>query len=363
MAKYLKRYNARLALQNLRESNAWIAKRYMLLETDEGDLEIKKGEEVVMGATADGDLAIKDPTAVVVVSDEALASKIIDAMVNAKDLSDVEFLDKPALDAALDGTTVDDIIAGLIDGEEDGETVEEPVVKADDEDKDVAEKCESISKNVISAKSMLKCERAYFAEDEDEAMNLNQIQEPACEKEPVDNYNDFSAKVAEMGGSVQPGEKEIALDAEGKVVGYFEKNADDPEMGNGVIFKCACDTVDDMMAMEAKDECRSVVHEDDDMADADLSAIEESLKTYEESTRSAKDLFAMAESLEKAGLKESTIGKVANTFASRRGLTEGVNVFDTKLGKVVAVFGERVSADNYIAESGDEARFTKRFFG
>ena len=48
MAKYLKRYNARLALQKLRESKAWVAKKYMLLETDEGDLEIQKGDEVVL---------------------------------------------------------------------------------------------------------------------------------------------------------------------------------------------------------------------------------------------------------------------------------------------------------------------------
>ena len=47
MAKYLKRYNARIALQKLRESKAWVAKKYMLLETDEGDLEINKGDEVI----------------------------------------------------------------------------------------------------------------------------------------------------------------------------------------------------------------------------------------------------------------------------------------------------------------------------
>jgi len=37
-------------------------------------------------------------------------------------------------------------------------------------------------------------------------------------------------------------------------------------------------------------------------------------------------------------------------------------VFDTKLGKSVAVFTESVDANNYIAESGEENRFTKRYF-
>ena len=360
MAKYLKRYNARLALQKLRESKAWVAKKYMLLETDEGDLEIQKGDEVVLGATKDGDLAIKDPTAVVVVSDEGLASKIIDAITNAEDLSDVEFLDRPALDAALDGTSVEDIIAGLTDGAEEGEDIEVATVKPEDE-KSVEEKVESISANVISANGALKCERAYFAEDESDNIDLASIEEPACEKIPVDNYDEFTAQVSELGGSVQPGAKEIALDAEGNVVGYFEK--DEEGNGAGVIFKCKFDSAEDMENFEAQEACgHKIIEDDEEMAGADMGAIEESLKAYEESARTVADLNALTESLTKAGVKESVLGKVANTFV-KTGLKEGVNVFDTKLGKVVATFENRVDADNYIAESKEEVRFTKRFFG
>ena len=121
--KYLARLRARQALDALRESKAWIASKKLVLETEEGDLEIEKGQQVILGATEDGNVAIKDPTAIVVVTDDELASKIVDAMKSAEELGDVKFLDKPALDAALEGETVEDLVASLVDAEEDSDEV------------------------------------------------------------------------------------------------------------------------------------------------------------------------------------------------------------------------------------------------
>ena len=132
--KQIKRMRARLALDKLKESKAWIASKKLVLETDEGDLEIAKGKQVILGATADGDLAIKDPQAVVIIADEKVATEVIDAIMNAEDLADVEFIDRPAVDAALEGDlTVDAVIQGLIDADEDAEEVEVAVVEPEDE--------------------------------------------------------------------------------------------------------------------------------------------------------------------------------------------------------------------------------------
>ena len=98
------------------------------------------------------------------------------------------------------------------------------------------------------------------------------------------------------------------------------------------------------------------------LADVDADEVDAAMGVYENSEKSAKDLFAFVEQLEKVGVKESAISNIAGSYV-KRNLKEGVNVFDTKLGKVVATFAERVDADNYIAESGNEVRFTKRFFG
>lgn len=363
MAKYLNRYNARMAVKALRESKAWIAKKSMLLETDEGDLEIKKGDQVVLGATEAGDLAIKDPQAVVIIADEKVATEVIDAIMNAEDLADVEFIDRPAVDAALEGDlTVDAVIQGLIDADEDAEEVEVAVVEPEDE-KSVEEKIESIQGNAISSKDALVCERVYFAE-EDEMMAVTAMEKPACEKDVVDNKADFEAKVRELDGSIQPGEKEVALNKEGKVVGYFGADEANPEMGEGVIFKCNCfDTTEEMDTFAAEEIANApIVQEDAELADVDADEVDAAMGVYENSEKSAKDLFAFVEQLEKVGVKESAISNIVGSYV-KRNLKEGVNVFDTKLGKVVATFAERVDADNYIAESGSEARFTKRFFG
>lgn len=357
MAKYLKRYNARLALQKLKESHTWIVKKHMLLETEDADLELNPGDPVVLGATEAGEVAIKDPKAVVVIADDAVASKVVDAITNAESLGDVEFIDKPALDAALDGASVEEIIDGLADSEDD--SVETPVASTSD-DASVEEKCEAIAENIISTKGAMYCERAYIAEDDEETLELTAVKTPSEDVIEMDQYDDFSSKVTELGGSIQPGTKEIALNDKGLVIGYF-----DQEAGNGKIFPTVTfanpEEMDNFEASQS-DDALAAIQDDPELESCDEPAVEDALKSYEESDKSAKDLNTLTESLVKAGVKESVLGKIANTFV-KNSLKEGVKVFDTKLGKVVACFAERVDADNYIAESGEETRYTKRFFG
>lgn len=355
--KYLARFRARQALDALRESKAWIASKKLVLETEEGDLEIEKGQQVVLGATEDGNVAIKDPTAIVVVTDDELASKIVDAMKSSEDLGDVQFLDKPALDAALEGETVEDLVAGLVDAEEDSDEVEVATVDVD-KDSSVEEKCAKIAENVIPLSGkVLEVEAIQIAEEDDAPINLGDVAADAGCAEDVLSYDDFTAKVSEFGGSVQPGEKEIALNAEGKVVGYWDAAAN-----SGKVYNCEFDSAEDMMGANTDPVAAVQPAAFEAGLDADkLESVEDALKVYEESAKSAKDLFALTESLEAAGLEESAIASVANSFVSRS-MKEGVMVFDTKLGKSVAVFTESVDANNYIAESGAEDRFVKRFF-
>ena len=107
MSKYLNRLSARIAREALRESaeqaKNWIVSKKLILETEEGDLELDAGDTVEMGADENGDLGIKTGAAVVVVSDPELAAKIADIVVSSDELSDVNFVQKPALDAVLDG--------------------------------------------------------------------------------------------------------------------------------------------------------------------------------------------------------------------------------------------------------------------
>ena len=353
----MKRYNARLALQKLKESKTWIVKRHMLLETEDADLELNPGDPVILGATEEGEVAIKDPKAVVIIADDAVASEVIDSITNSETLSGVNFIDKSALDAALDGTSVEEIIDALADSEDD--SVETAVTSTAD-DMSVEEKCEAIAENIIPSKGAMYCERAYIAEDEGEDLELASIKTPTEDVIEMNQYDEFSAKVAELGGSIQPGAKEIALNDKGLVMGYYDQEAQAGKIFPTVTFA----DPEEMSNYEAgqSDEARSVVQDDPDLESCEESVIEEAFKVYEESAKSVKDLDVMTESLVKAGVKEEALGKIANTFV-KQGLKEGVNVFDTKLGKVVACFSERVDADNYIAESGNETRFTKRFFG
>ena len=95
MAKYINRLAARLAREKLAESKAWVVSKKLILETDEGDVELEKGDVVDLGATPEGDLAVKsNSAAVVVIADADLASKIADTVVSSDELSDVEFVTK-----------------------------------------------------------------------------------------------------------------------------------------------------------------------------------------------------------------------------------------------------------------------------
>jgi len=351
--KYLARFRARQALDALRESKAWIASKKLVLETEEGDLEIEKGQQVVLGATEDGNVAIKDPTAIVVVTDDELASKIVDAMKSAEELGDVKFMDKPALDAALEGETVEDLVAGLVDSADDSEEVEVATVDSE-EDSSVEEKCEKIAENVIPLTGkVLEVEAIQIAEEDDAPINLGDVTAENTCAQDVTSYEEFAAQAT----TIAPGDSEIAFDADGKVIGYWDAAAN-----TGKIFNCGFDSAEDMMGANTDPVAAVQPAEFEQGLDADkLESVEEALKTYEESSKSAKDLFVMTESLEKAGLEESAIATVANSFVSRS-MKEGVMVFDTKLGKSVAVFTESVDANNYIAESGEENRFTKRYF-
>ena len=102
MAKYVNRLAARLAREKLAESKAWVVSKKLILETDEGDVELEKGDMVDLGATPEGDLAVKsNNAAVVVIADADLASKIADTVVSSDELSDVEFVTKDAVDTVL----------------------------------------------------------------------------------------------------------------------------------------------------------------------------------------------------------------------------------------------------------------------
>lgn len=346
--KNIKRLEARLALKKLRESNAWIVRKSMRFV--EADMDLEKGSLVTLGATKDGELALKNGSAVVVIADDELISKVVDAVTSADALSDVEFYEKDALDAALDGKAIEDIISELSD---EGK-VEEPEVSVDDET--VEEKAEKIGACEMAVENATVIERVEIAEEDGDVINLGDVSMDTIAKEDVADYETFKGKVSELGGSIQPGVKELALNAEGKVIGYF-----DTETSNGVIYpEETFGSEEEVTGFDpAPTPAIAPAIEGDEPT---LEAVEESLKAYEESNKSGKDLLAMVEGLEKAGLTESKIAEVAGSFTSRKSFTEGVEIFDRKLGTVVSTMKESVEANNWIEESEVADRFSKRFF-
>ena len=191
--KNLKRLRARLALNKLRESKAWIANKKLVIETEEGDLDIEKGDIITLGATEDGEVAIKDPTAIIVISDDTLATKIVDAVTSAEQLKDVEFLDKPALDAALDGETIEDLVSGLVDADEDSEDIETAVV--DSEDETVEEKVESIAENtIVLSGKVLHCESLLIDEEDSAPITLGDVSTDMVNVEEMADYEEFKIK-------------------------------------------------------------------------------------------------------------------------------------------------------------------------
>ena len=382
MAKYLNRLKARLAHEVLRESakegKNWIVSRKLILETDEGDLELDKGDEVELGATNDGDLALNaGQAAVVVIADPELASKVADIVVSADELSDVKFVDKPALDAALGGEEVDDVIDKLADddmpAEGEGEGDADVPANADEDDSvEVAEldidqkesveaKFEKISNNRMNPSRVLVCEALSIDEGNTSPINMATIKHAKTMKESMTEYNKFTARVSELKGSIQPGEREIALTESGKVMGAFDKTKSE-----GVLYtEEAWDSAEDMdnfndEPVDVMEDPNLEVEEGCKCENVE-AAVESCLKNYEESAKTGADYATLVEALENIKLKESVIAKIISTF-DHASLKECVRVYDSKYGKYVAAFKESVDADNFIADTKADKRYTKRYF-
>ena len=359
MAKFLKRLEARLGREALRESKTWIVSKKLILETDEGDLALDIGDVVEVGATPEGDMALKGQAAVVVISDAELASRIADIVVSSDELSDVNFVQKPALDAVMGGEDVGAVVDKLADmgGEED--TVEIGEIDIDKKES-VQSKFAKFSKTRMNPAKALVCEAIQIAEGDESALNIAIIKTDVVAKENFEDNAKFMTRVSELGGSVQPGAIEVALNETGKVIGSFDK-----ETNLGMIYpETVFESVEEMTGFESRHVLLvKPVDFGAELTEAQLEEVEASLKTFEESTKTGKDYVTMVEALigEKVGLTEAATAKVVGTFDSRN-LQECVRVYDSKFGKYVAAFKESVEADNFIIETEVEKRFTKRFF-
>ena len=401
MAKYTNRLKARLAYARLcesaKEGKNWIVTRKLILETEEGDVSFDAGEEVEIGATPEGDMGINGSAACVVITDPELAAKIADTVVNADETSDVEFETKDAVDAVMDGEDTDQVVddlasdagaedAGAEDAEagtEDNMSVEVPELDPNKKES-VEAKFAKFSANRLNPKKVLVCESIMIDEESSDRINMYNIKCDRLKKESFSNYKEFAARVSELKGSLQPGKREIALTEAGEVMGSFDTEADSGELypedswenveamdnADTAPVELMDEPVEDLDFDSWDDEGNAVAPTSEategevkDVTDnyTDGSVFESCLKKYEESAKSGKDYIEMVNSLEKAGLKESAIAKVVSTFDSRK-LNECVRVYDTKYGKYVNALKESVAADNFIEETGEAKRFSKRFF-
>lgn len=362
MSKYLRRLAAKNALNALRESakegKSWIVSKKLILETEDENLELDAGDTVDVGATPDGDMVVDGQAAVVVITDADLASKIADVVVSADEMSDVKFVEKPALDAVLDGEEVDDVVDKL--GDDEGDDVE--VAEVDIAAKESVEaKFAKFSANRMNPEKYSVCESILVDEEAGNSLNLAIVKKAGARKESFNDYNKFVARVSEMKGSLQPGKREIALTEAGEVMGSYDTEADTGALYPDNSFK----SVDEMDAFKAE---AAPVMNDVDLGDETLATpvdatvpeyVESCLKKYEESAKSGKDYVELVKGLE--GLKESTVAMIVESF-DQKALKECVRVHDSKYGKYVAAFNESVDADNFIAEAEEAGRFTKRFF-
>lgn len=401
MAKYTNRLKARLAYARLcesaKEGKNWIVTRKLILETEEGDVSFDAGEEVEIGATPEGDMGINGSAACVVITDPELAAKIADTVVNADETSDVEFVTKDAVDAVMDGEDTDQVVddlasdAGAEDtsaedaeaGMEDNMSVEVPELDPNKKES-VEAKFAKFSANRLNPKKVLVCESIMIDEESSDRINMYNIKCDRLKKESFSNYKEFAARVSELKGSLQPGKREIALTEAGEVMGSFDTEADSGELypedswenveamdnADTAPVELMDEPVEDLDFDSWDDEGNAVAPTSEasegevkDVTDnyTGGSVFESCLKKYEESAKSGKDYIEMVNSLEKAGLKESAIAKVVSTFDSRK-LNECVRVYDTKYGKYVNALKESVAADNFIEETGEAKRFSKRFF-
>ena len=401
MAKYTNRLKARLAYVRLcesaKEGKNWIVTRKLILETEEGDVSFDAGEEVEIGATPEGDMGINGSAACVVITDPELAAKIADTVVNADETSDVEFVTKDAVDAVMDGEDTDQVVddlasdagaedAGAEDAEagaEDNMSVEVPELDPNKKES-VEAKFAKFSANRLNPKKVLVCESIMIDEESSDRINMYNIKCDRLKKESFSNYKEFAARVSELKGSLQPGKREIALTEAGEVMGSFDTEADSGELypedswenveamdnADTAPVELMDEPVEDL-DFDSWDDEGNAVAPTDEAAEGEVkdvtdnytggSVFESCLKKYEESAKSGKDYIEMVNSLEKAGLKESAIAKVVSTFDSRK-LNECVRVYDTKYGKYVNALKESVAADNFIEETGEAKRFSKRFF-
>lgn len=374
--KYTNRLKARLAREKLaeaaKEGRNWIVTRKLILETEQGDMELDAGDSVEIGATDDGDMAVKGQAAVVVISDEDIAKKISDIIVNADELSDVEFEDRSALDALDNGEGLDQVVDDLADAEPaEGEDagaegdIEVPMVKPDQKES-VENKFAKFSENRMNPKKFYTCESILVDEESDDALNMFAIKVPGVMKENFNDYKEFAKRVSELKGSIQPGVREIALTEAGEVMGAY-----DTENNMGEIYPE--NSFENAEAMDNfKSEPAGLMDDDlgydegapmDDAAeDAEFGECFESvLKTYEESDKSGSDYMKLTESLEAMKLNENHIGEVVSSFNDSL-MESCVRAYDTKYGKYVAAFKESVDCNNFIEEAKAEGRFTKRFF-
>ena len=461
MSKMLNRLAARLAREALRESakegKNWIVSKKLILETDEGDFEFEKNDEVEIGGNNDGDMVLNGgQAACVVVADEDLARKIADIVVSSDELSDVQFVEKPALDAVVDGEEVDDVIDKLADDEDDNvETAEVSV----DAKESVEAKFAKFAKHIMNPTKTVVCESILVDESDETPLNLALIKHARTIKESFTAYDAFVARVAELKGSLQPGKREIALTESGKVMGAFDKEAscgtlycesefddvdamdnfddsdvnvmedinfdegskyddpqydykfhandapisdlrglagDEPGLGMDPIAyleqEKAAGTSPETVAADLYDltgdeffnrmktnldsngdvsgfndepityeEMEAHLNEPGFAAESCNESVERILCKYEESSKTGADYMRMSKLLAARGLKESTVAKIVSTF-DNKSLKECVRAYDSKYGKYVACFKESVDCDNFIAETKDEKRFTKRFF-
>lgn len=375
--KYTNRLKARLAREKLAESakegKNWIVTRKLILETESGDMELDSGDSVEIGATDSGDMAVKGQAAVVVISDEDIAKKIADIVVNADELSDVEFEDRSALDALTqDNEDMDQVVDDLADAEpaegEDDDAegdIEVPMVKPDQKES-VENKFAKFSENRMNPKKFYACESILVDEESDDALNMFAIKVPGVMKESFNDYKEFTKRVSELKGSIQPGVREIALTEAGEVMGAYDTEANDGCLYPENSFESA-EAMDNFQSEPAGlmdsdlDYSEGAPMADDDEDVEFGECFESVLKAYEESAKSGSDYMKLTESLEAMKLNENHIGEVVSSF--NNSLMEGcVRAYDTKYGKYVAAFKESVDVNNFIEETKAEGRFTKRFF-
>ena len=435
MSKYLNRLAARVAMSKLRESaeeaKNWIVTKKLVLEAEDEagepmDLELDSGDQIEIGSDENGDMAVKTGAAVVVISDADIAARIADVLASADELSDVNFVQKPALDAVLDGEDIDTTIDALAD--EEGTDVEVPEVEVEKKES-VEAKFAKFAKNDIRAAHKLVCESIQVEDGEAKALNLYAIKADRVMKESFVDYAKFAARVSEMKGSLQPGKREIALSESGKVIGSFDKAASAGTLFTEEEFDSvdAMDSFDDQptdLMQEydfgaeevAKPDLSTLPEADKEKLDALMAelnvgeftdaAMETADKVYNDALAAQETNPALATMMQEYGLpavwyawkgQTQSAPEVAEACLKKyeesaktgadymelvrglRGLKEStvaeivstfndhnlqecVRVFDSKYGKFVKAFKESSSADNFIVETGAEKRFTKRFF-